>query len=449
MSAVAHSYRYLHPSAVFEGAAPKLTLATADAAGERHPYFFEGRVHDPALVAQLLATVHIVVGSRFFTPANTVQMLIDLADPVVTSGGGLLRFEGFSACCSTYVRADLLPTSYSGDVVGKGTTNVDFNAPMRAALARIRRDTDLALAVGRDEVTLRTGDTEVTERKVELPTRWIRGMLEVQSYQAGMRKRLECSSVEALQFFRSLPKASTSRTPLWIARSASGLFTTAQAVEDGVRVTDTSRLRVLQPLLPPARSLSVFADDAGQSSAWVLDFGTARLTLTLSAEVWRGFSGEGQGLWALMRADLARLPSALSKVRAQLQWQAALDAQALANEIGMERAAVDDTLRALGASGLAGFDVFEGSYFHRVLPFDLSMMDDLHPRLADARTLAQSGAVTVIGTSPFEASVKSRDVIHRVREVEGALHCTCPWFAKHQGERGPCKHALAAGSLRP
>ncbi|MGL4942941.1 MAG: SWIM zinc finger family protein [Thermoguttaceae bacterium] len=21
--------------------------------------------------------------------------------------------------------------------------------------------------------------------------------------------------------------------------------------------------------------------------------------------------------------------------------------------------------------------------------------------------------------------------------------CTCPWYAKHQGERGPCKHVLA------
>jgi predicted nucleic acid-binding Zn finger protein len=22
--------------------------------------------------------------------------------------------------------------------------------------------------------------------------------------------------------------------------------------------------------------------------------------------------------------------------------------------------------------------------------------------------------------------------------------CTCPWFSKHQGQRGPCKHVLAA-----
>ena len=52
---------------------------------------------------------------------------------------------------------------------------------------------------------------------------------------------------------------------------------------------------------------------------------------------------------------------------------------------------VEDVLRVLGASGLAGFDVFAGSYFHRVLPFDLSMADDLHPRLVDAKALIEAG----------------------------------------------------------
>ena len=40
-----------------------------------------------------------------------------LADPVVTSGDGWLRFEGFSSCCSTYVRADLSPQAYDGRVL--------------------------------------------------------------------------------------------------------------------------------------------------------------------------------------------------------------------------------------------------------------------------------------------------------------------------------------------
>jgi hypothetical protein len=447
MNAVLQTYRYAHPSFVSDDGRPRLALSTAVPADGPAPRFFEGRMLQPQLVAEMLTAVHLVVGSRFFTPANSVAKAISLADPVVTSGGGVLRFEGFSSCCSTYVRADVLPAAYDGRAIAKGTTNVDFNAPMRAALARVRDEAGLDLAVGLDEVTLRSGPAEITERRVELPARWIRGMVEVQSCQAAMRCRFEVTAAEALRFLRTLPRASTSRTPLWVVPRPSGLFTTTREAPNGVRVTDTRRLRVLETLLPRARSLAVFADDSQQASAWVLDFGTARLTLALSPEVWRGFSGEGRALRALLRAS-SRSASALARVRSALQWQPRLDAAELAGELGLDVDEVEDTLRVLGANGLAGFDVAENHYFHRVLPFDLSEVEDMHPRLAAARELIDGGAVTVSKASPFEAAVCSGDTVHRVREKAGELHCTCPWFAAHQGQRGPCKHVLAAEAIR-
>jgi hypothetical protein len=447
MSAVPQVYRYAHPSFVSDEARPRLTLCTSAPDAGAPPRFFEGRMLAPRLVSELLTAVHLVVGSRFFTPANSVARAIALADPVVTSGGGLLRFEGFSSCCSTYVRADVLPAAYDGQVIAKGTTNVDFNAPMRAALARVRDDAGLELAVGPDELTLRTGAAAVTERKVDLPTRWVRGMVEVQSCQAAMRRRFEVHALDALRFLRTLPKASTSHTPLWVAPGPAGLFTSTRAGERGVRVTDTRRLRVLEPLLPRADSLAVFADDAQQASAWVLDFGQARLTLALSPAVWRGFSGEGQALRALLHAS-TRSESLLARVRAALAWQSRLDAGSLASELALATSEVEDALRVLGACGLAGFDVADGHYFHRVLPFDLSGVEDMHPRLAAARELIAGAAVTVLADEPFEATVRSGGVLHRVRDKAGELHCTCPWHAAHQGARGPCKHVLAAEACR-
>jgi hypothetical protein len=74
----------------------------------------------------------------------------------------------------------------------------------------------------------------------------------------------------------------------------------------------------------------------------------------------------------------------------------------------------------------------------------MSLLDDMHPRLADARALLQQGAVQLVSKVPLEAMVHSADVAYHVRQIEGVMHCTCPWFAKHQGERGPCKHVLAA-----
>lgn len=444
MSAFAHAYRYLEPSALSDSAAPKLTLATSGLA-DAHPHFFEGRIRQPQLVARLLTAVHLIVGSRFFSPANSVARAVMLADPIVTSGGGLLRFEGFSSCGSTYVRADLLPEAYEGDVVGAGTTNVDFNAPMRAALARVRNDAGLALAVGREELQLRSGDAQVVERKVDLPTRWLRALVEVQACQSAMRRRFEVSGLEGLRLMRTLPKASTARTPLWLVAGAAGLHTSTRAAPASVRFTDTTRLRVLHTLLAEAHTLAVYCDDSQQASAWVLDFGAARLTLALSAEVWRGFSGEGQALRALMQASGERTAPALAATRAALRWQSAIDVPALARSWQIEAGAVSDALRILGASGLVGFDVADGRYFHRELPFDLSAVEDMHPRLNDARALIDAGAVRVLKREPFEAEVASGGIAHRVRaHRDGDWHCTCPWFAKHRGQRGPCKHVLAA-----
>ncbi len=441
MTKFEHSYHYIAPSQLSVGAQPRLTLATSSGAGS-HPYFFEGEMRAPRLSAELLTAIHLIVGSRFFTPANSLAARIALADPIVTSGGGVLRFEGFSGCCSAYIRADMLAEAYDGAIVGKGTTNVDFNAPMRAALAQVRDAGGLALSVGREGVGLRSGDITVIEKKVALPMRWVRGLLEVQSYQATMRKRIEISGLDALRFFRGLPRASTSKTPLWVVAGQLGLRTTTQPDPGGVRITDTARLRVLEPLLGKAASLCVYADDAQQANAWVLDFGGMRLTLVLSAEVWRGFSGEGQALRALMQAG-GDGEGGLAAVRAHLQWQPSLCAPALAQTLHLPAAAVENALRVLGVSGLVGFDVTQASYFHRVLPFDLTHIEDMHPRLAGARALIDAGAVQLLRRAPLEALVTSAAVKHKVREAGGELSCTCPWYAKYQGARGPCRHILA------
>ena len=438
----AHTYRYAEPSSVDRaGAAPHLRLATSSPAEVPHPHFFEGRLHQPQLAAQLLSAVHLLVGSRFFTPANSVAKAVALADPVVTAGSGMLRLEGFSACCSTYIRVDMEPGAYAGDIVGKGTTNIDFNAPMRAALAQVRDADGLGLSVGNAAFTLHTAGAQVVEKKVELPLRWLRSMVAVQSYQAVMRKVFEVGAIPALRFVRGLPRASTSKTPLWVVAGPQGLRTTAQNDGSGVRFTDSSRLRVLETLLPKARTLTLFADAQQQASAWCLDFGAMRLTLVLSAEVWRGFSGEGQALQSLVLADEGRPASA---VRARLHWQDTLRSDALAADLQWPVADVDRALQLLGASGLVGYDLVHGAHFHRVLPLDLAQLDDMNPRLADARALLQAGAVRLLSTTPLDAEVHSADVSYRVREVDGMLRCTCPWFAKHQGERGPCKHVLAA-----
>jgi hypothetical protein len=71
----------------------------------------------------------------------------------------------------------------------------------------------------------------------------------------------------------------------------------------------------------------------------------------------------------------------------------------------------------------------------------------MHPRLLNARKLAEEGAVT-LDADGEAASVRSGDAEYRVRFEDGAARCTCAWYAKHGGERGPCKHVLAVQHVR-
>ncbi len=109
-----------------------MRLATSSSGSEPHPNFFEGRLRRPGRAAALLRSLIEVVSARFYLPPAMMAKIRALAtDPIVTGSGDRLRFEGFSACCSIYGRVDLLPDAVDGTWHSRGTTNVDFNAPMR------------------------------------------------------------------------------------------------------------------------------------------------------------------------------------------------------------------------------------------------------------------------------------------------------------------------------
>ena len=442
--ALAYEYRYEYPSTL-EGTpgGANLRLATSSDRGDPHPHFFQGRLRRPERAAGLLRSLVDVVQSRFYLVPSMLARILALADPVVTGSGDLLRFEAFSACCSTYGRVDLLPEAIEGTWHSRGTTNVDFNAPMRAALARVRDTDEVGLAVGSDEVSLSRGAESVVERKVALPVRWLKGFVEVQAYQARMVRKLEVPGFEAARFLRSLPQGSAT-TSGWVVSSGRGLRLSQVAASGGVRVGGVQRLHILDDLARHAKSLRIYADERNQASAWELVLDEARFTLALSPDVSRGFSGEGQVL-----TDLAarRWEETLPRVQASLTWDTRIEPDALAAACAFDRETVNAALGALGARGLVGYDLAEGAYFHRELPFDLEKVEALQPRLLDARKLVGSGGVRIerndAATGLVEAAVRGTEVEHLVRLGPDGDRCTCPWYGKHRNERGPCKHILA------
>lgn len=440
-TALEHVYSYPFRSELLptpEG--PRLRLATSSARLE-HPLFFRGRLEHPRLTAQLLLLISEISLTRFYVTPSMVARAILAADPVVTSGGQRLRFEAFSVCCGAYARLDLHPGAVEGDWLGSGTTNVDFNPPMRAALSRIGAAERVGLGVGADRVELEREGQSVVERKVRLPSRWLKGFVEVQSHQVRLQPMLEVAGQEGWRFLRDLPRAVAAGPPSFVANSGRGLRLSQRPVAGAVAVGAPGRLRPLESVARHARLLRVYGGEGGVA-AWELVFPDARLHMVLSPGADRGFSGEGQALVDLAREDR---DVALGRVRAELRWQARLEAGGLATRLGLDTSAVLGALSLLGSRGLVGYDVGDASYFHRELPFDLTQVEKLQPRLLGARRLSGEDGVRFVERTPdrIEAYVRGTGVEHRVRGGVDALTCTCRWHSKYQAERGPCKHILA------
>ncbi len=440
--------RYEHASRLDSG---HLLLATSQGA-EHHaaPHFFTGWLVKPRRAAGLLRALMNIVRSRFHLPAAMLNRILAESDPVVTSSDQRLRFEGFSACCGAYARVDMLPAAVDGHAFGRGTTNVDFNQPMLTALAKIRETDRVQINVGTDHVELNRNSESVVEKQVALPVRWLKGFVEVQACQSRMTLVHDITGHEAMRFLRSLPRMKTNRRETFVVAAGSGLRLSQIAVRHAVRVGGLERLQVLEEIVPDVKRMRVYADEVTGASAWELSYSDCRFSLVISPEVWRGFSGEGQSLTSIASAEWDKL---LPLVREQLAWDAVIDEEDLhrrvatqAADVTVDASTIRGALSALGTQGLVGFDLAEGSWFHRELPFDLTAVDKQHPRLKDARKLLAEDKVRLGKRSQqqIEVWVQSSGIEHRVRLMAEEAKCSCPWFAKHGTSRGPCKHILAS-----
>lgn len=426
---------YAHDSVADDGT---LALATGTAVGPdglvQGPHFFSGFVLDAEQCARGILAVANVAATSYYTRIEWSSL-----DPVVTSDGERLRFESFSGCGGVYARFDLLPAALDGEAGELGTTNVDVNAPLRLALATIRSGEPLRLDVGADEVVASTRTASVTERKVKLPERWIRGFGEASVAASGMRPVAEIGAAEAQRFLRSLPRSGGG---VWVVPSGRTLRITASPSPDAVYLDGAARLKELLPLLRFASSLRVHGaagtGDSPRASAWELVLRDARLTLTLSPQLSRGFSGEGGVLFGLASGDGADADAVLD----QLAWTPGADLATLSFALGWEGPRTVAALTWLGTSGRVGYDTGDGRYFHRELPYDADKAARRNPRLVGAQRLVDDGAVSWV--SPERAEVCTGDHTQTVRRVGEAWACTCEWYLRYAGTRGPCKHVLAA-----
>ena len=450
MAAVSLSHTFEYPYESFfrklDSKTSELSLAAAKST-LAFPYFFKGKLLKPERTSAQLLAVAKIAGSRFYIPPAMVAKMILASDPVITSGANKLRFESFSQCCGVYCRLDLLQNAVDSEFKGRGTTNVDFNLPMRDALTKLRRGSDVNLMVGSEAFELESFDGKVIEKKVDLPLRWYKGFIEVQSYSPSLKLAHECKGPVAQRFLSSLPSTVSAKGVCYLIPGVGSIRQSQRPARNSIMVGGVERLRILAPLAREIEKMRIYSSENGVS-AFELIFPESRMILTLSPEACRGFSGEGQALQMLVDDLDTEL---VDDVLYELKSKAQLSESLLLESVEGDADHVKSALSWLGSNGIVGFDLFEDQWFHREFPYEPEVADRIHPRYKSANKIVSDKAFEIIKEEDrriLEAYVKGSGVQHRVRLVDGSYRCTCPWYSKHQGERGVCKHILALEILK-
>ena len=402
------------------------------------PCFFQGTLTNPYFVARCLITLANVVKSNFIL---TQAQLEAMRDPIVTVGASKIRFEGFSQCAGVYARVDVTEKGQDEAFVASGTTNVDFNQEMISALGQVSKKSNFTLHVGSKEVAVSTEKHQVTEKKVTLPTRWVKSLTAVQHYMAHSKPFATLNRLQALQLFRTIPKG-TVKTDYYLLKRGNKYLFSPMAHKDAVLIGAINRLRLLEPLLPLLTELKVFAHDQAQSSTWQLYFSNVIFSLTLSRDAYRGFSGEGTLLHELMEEIDEQTIEHFSNFGYANQ---TFSPTLLPVRIGKDAKESERLTAKLSAMGLLGYDLDNGVYFYRQLPFKPSRILTLNPRLKGAKKLIENNQVRILFNEKgkVEAKVAGSGVEHLVVIENSEAKCTCQWYGKYQGTRGECKHVLA------
>lgn len=445
-------------SRAFQGASTateqglNLALAPALTPGgyTENPSFFSGFTTQPQVAARALNALAEITSTRYynFTPDSQ-------RDPILSAHGDRLRAECFSACNGVYACFELLQTGLDGGEISYGTTNVDLNPRTRQFLSRLPNHQVLHLQIGNDGLEATTKTARVIERKVEMPARWVPALGNVAQLLQTFTHRFQVGASAAKAFLATLPAASSAPRTVWLTQAQGKLKTAFRPLPGSVEIVGMHRLSALKRLLTHAQGLTIYSAVDAPGALLTLDLPNSRFTLALTEEAWRGFSGEGSLL-----ADLATMQvrQQATEVHAILAFEPRIITVDLAQDLGLTVTAVQAGLALLASTGRVGWDPYEQVFFHRELPTlsdspgeigQLATRQALqaNPRLKAAQQLFEGGKVT-----PHQGSWIISSGPHKYLVTLGAdptdptvnATCTCRWFQNHQGNRGPCKHVLAA-----
>ncbi len=395
-------------------------------------------------------------------------------DPVITVANDVVFFECFSADESSYgcLTVDRGEGFGPSTQLQLGTTNVDYSWDLYHHFQCLRSYRETRFRVdpaGFDVAT--AGRADYREEKIDLPTGWLRGFMQLQAAMALPMRRvtLPREAVYSVLTWLKRHKARTSPRALRFEQGPDQQFSlvlepweqripvygaeTGAPWPEPIRIWGRQRLLSLARLLPLIESIDVYLLGTGFPSFWVAKMGEMRLTLGLSGWTANDWTrGSSLDLLAppvpASEAQITSVATFLQKTRAATFEQ--IDAA------GARTPAITATaLNHLAHTGQLIHDLGAGVYrWRQIMPRALGEKE-LGPEneevtasreillrkraVLESRVSAPNGGTIFMGTvetKPVELLIDADGRIKRGR-------CLCGHFQKAGLRMGPCRHLLA------
>jgi hypothetical protein len=323
---------------------------------------------------------------------------------------------------------------------------------LRTALTHVNQKDKLHVNIGGDGFTafrisnanekIANLEEKVHERPVQMPDRWVRALGNAAEIHRSMKPVFTLKGVQAQGFIASLPPATGKNQAGWLTLSRTGAKLMPRRTSEAAYVSGLHRLSALKRVMTNISGITFYMPADREPGPFMaeIELPCARLTLSLTAEAWHGYSGEGALLASLAQQDVLEDAESINSI---LEFDAVIDEMKMAQRWNMNENRAQAALALLAVSGKLGFDAHDRAYFHRELPDEPDRILKDNPRLTAARKLAD----TVKSAGKNQWIVHSNESDYRVyyNHAQGTREakCTCTWYLNHLNKRGPCKHILA------
>jgi hypothetical protein len=398
-------------------------------------------------------------------------------DPVITVAEDVVFFECFSADessygCLTINRGDGFGNS---DLLKLGTTNVDYSQDLYNHFQSLRSYRETRFRIDPQGFEVATAERpDYREEKIDLPTSWLRGFMQIQAAMGmphAARVPLSREAAYSLLAWIKRHKAKTSprairfeltpgQPPRMVLEPWEVKITSYATKYEGpsiepVRIWGARRLMTLGRLLPLAERFDVYLLGTGLPSFWVARMGEMRLTLGLSG--WTSNDWTRGSAIDLLAPPAAASPDTTNNVAAVLREKRAMTASDVESRLGLDPATAAVALKDLAHAGQVIYDLDAGVYrWRQIMPRAVGEAEigADHPELVGARQLMAQNRVELqtrqdgpmgIGSYLLGGKAESKpveillDADQRIRRGK----CVCGYYQKYGLKNGPCRHMLA------